>query len=461
MPFFSNFSYGGDMSENKNRRFIIENLGCAKNQVDAEVLIANMEKDGWTYGESEEDASLIIVNTCGFIQTAKEESIQVSLDLKQKYPGKKVLLAGCFAQRYGESLKDSLPEVDGFFGNKALSQVGRAAEATMEGIRPVMLPLKEDPETAKIKAVKRKKILSYPGSAFVKISEGCNNNCSFCAIPLIRGTLQSRSITEVVQEIQELLNRGYREFNFVGQDLGSFGVDRGQVEFDELLARIGDLEGDFWIRLLYMHPDHFPMGVVDRVKQDPRILPYFDIPFQHASKNILSRMGRKGDAETYLDLIGNIRQELPQSVIRSTMLVGFPGETKRDFDILTDFQERAEIDWLGVFSYSKEEGTQAAGFQGDLTYKLQEKKRDKRKDQIMARQVAITEARMERFVGQEMKVLIEEAVEGEELYLGRTYLQAPDVDGLTVVDAENLNQGDLVPVRITKRNGLDLEARPL
>lgn len=442
------------------RKFAIENLGCAKNQVDAEVLIATLEKEGWELSEDAREASLIIVNTCGFIQTAKEESIEVSLDLKKQYPGKKVLLAGCFAQRYGEQLKESLPEVDGFFGNKALSQIGRAAEATMEGIRPVILPLAERAEENPGGEIRREKILSYPGSAFVKISEGCDNNCSYCAIPLIRGSLKSRSAEAVTREIQELLNRGYREFNFVGQDLGSFGKDRGKREFDELLARIGELEGDFWIRLLYMHPDHFPLEVIDRIKQDPRVLPYFDIPFQHASPAVLRRMGRKGDTETYLDLIARIRDGLPGAVIRSTFLVGFPGESRKDFAMLEDFQDRAKLDWLGVFSYSKEEGTPAAGLQGDLSYKFRGKQRDRRKDQLMFRQIPITEERMERFVGQEMKILIEEAVEGEELFLGRGYLQAPDVDGLTVVDAQGLTPGEMVPVRIVRRNGLDLEAVP-
>ncbi len=443
-----------------NRRFIIENLGCAKNQVDAEVMIAHLEAQGWTYVEDPDQADLIIVNSCGFIQTAKEESIQVSLDLKERYPGKKILMAGCFAQRNGSDLMESLPEVDGFFGNQALSRIGHAAEEVLSGHRPLYLPGAEE-DSAGGEELPRTRMFSYPGSAFIKISEGCGNNCTYCAIPLIRGGLKSRSIAEVTGEIKDLYSRGYREFNFVGQDLGSFGTDRGAGEFSALLAEISRLPGDFWIRLLYMHPDHFPLDMLDIMKKDPRILPYFDIPFQHGSERILRKMGRRGNKEKYLELLDTIRTALPDAVIRSTFLVGFPGETKGDGQILEEFQDKARLDWLGVFSYSREEGTAAADLQGEVTYRFQAKRRDRRRDRLMKRQQAITEARMDQFVDRTMMVLIEEAVEGEELYIGRTYLQAPDVDGLTVVDGEDLIPGSFVPVRIIRRNGLDLEAVPV
>jgi len=442
-----------------NRRFIIENLGCAKNQVDAEVMISHMEALGWTYVEDPEQAELIIVNSCGFIQSAKEESIQVSLDLKQRYPGKKLMMAGCFAQRNGADLMASLPEVDGFFGNQALSRVGFAADEVLKGQRSLFLPGAEEESSVEGEPT-RNRMFSFPGTAFIKISEGCDNNCSYCAIPLIRGGLRSRSIAEITGEIRELLTRGCREFNFVGQDLGSFGADRGVVEFPELLKQISRLSGDFWVRLLYMHPDHFPLEILDIIKHDPRILPYFDIPFQHGSTRILRKMGRRGNAGKYLELLDIIRTALPDAVIRSTFLVGFPGETRKDREILKDFQDKARLDWLGVFSYSREEGTAAAELQGELTYRFQARRRDRQRDFLMKRQQPITEDRMDRFVGRDMTVLIEESVEGEDLFIGRTFLQAPDVDGLTVVNGENLSPGSMVPVRIIRRNGLDLEAVP-
>ncbi|MBI9101921.1 MAG: 30S ribosomal protein S12 methylthiotransferase RimO [Spirochaetales bacterium] len=451
------------------RKFFVENLGCAKNQVDAEVMIAALQNEGWLFVSDSDEAELIIINSCGFIQTAKEESIQVSLEMKERYPGKKIMLAGCFAQRYGEELTGSLPELDGIFGNRVLSRVSETAEKVMAGLKPVDLP--ESDEVSDVSAtadgekvqneVKRKQILSFKGSVYIKISEGCNNGCSYCAIPLIRGGLKSRSISSIIREIKSFLSEGYVEFNFVGQDLGSFGADRGEAEFITLLKEISKIEGKFWIRLLYIHPDHFPEGLLTVCKEDPRILPYFDIPFQHASGPILKKMGRRGNREKYLSLINRIREEVPQAVIRSTFLVGFPGESNEDFRELLEFQNDARIDWLGVFSYSREEGTSAARLAGPFSYKFHRKMREKRKDKINLLQQAVTEERMSRFVGQEMDVLIEEKVEGEDLFLGRGYLQAPDVDGLIVINSENLECGRLVRCKIVKQNGIDLEAVPL
>ncbi len=439
------------------RTFSIENLGCAKNQVDAEVIIAALRKDGWLFVSDPGEAELIIVNSCGFIQSAKEESIQVSLEMKEKYPGRKLILSGCFAQRYGNELSSSLPELDGIFGNQSLSRITEAADQVMSGERSVLIP----PAEIDMEETARDEILSFKGSVFIKISEGCDNGCSYCAIPLIRGALKSRSVESIINEIRELLAKGWVEFNFVGQDLGSFGKDRGTLEFALLLREISRLEGKFWIRLLYMHPDHFPDEVLKICRDDPRILPYFDIPFQHASGKILRLMGRKGDSTRYLALISRIRSELPDAVIRSTFLVGFPGETGKDFQKLQNFQTAAEIDWLGVFSYSREEGTEAAGMQNSLFYRLGARGRERRKESINMFQTGISGKRMERFVGRELDVLVEEKVEEEDLYLGRGYMHAPDVDGVVVINSNELSCGEFVRCRIIRRNGIDLEAVPV
>ena len=213
------------------KRFFVENLGCAKNQVDAEIMIAALQNEGWFFVSEPSEADLIIVNTCGFIQSAKEESVRTALDMKKEYPGKKLLLAGCFAQRYGKELPDSFPELDGIFGNRVVELVGETAGKTVEGLRPVDLPEPDNdtsPSPGESGGLSRKEILSFKGSVYIKISEGCNNGCSYCAIPLIRGELKSRTISAVIGEIKELLSRGYREFNFVGQDLGSFGSMTGE-----------------------------------------------------------------------------------------------------------------------------------------------------------------------------------------------------------------------------------------
>ena len=467
-------------SSRSTRTFALENLGCAKNQVDAEVIIAALQNEGWLFVSDPGEADLIIVNSCGFIQSAKEESIQVSLDLKKAHPDRKLLLAGCFAQRYGGELSESLPELDGIFGNRALSLIGRAAGEVMAGNRPVLIPSGEEETGADGKApdgkasgmpvpgeadgegetVRRDRLLSFPGSVYIKISEGCDNNCSYCAIPLIRGGLKSRTIESITREIRDFITRGTREFNFVGQDLSGFGKDRGAREFPKLLEAVSALEGDFWIRLLYIHPDHFPREILEICRRDPRILPYFDIPFQHASERILRKMGRKGNAALHLDLIREIRETLPEAVIRSTLMVGFPGESGADFRELEAFQQKARLDWLGVFSYSREEGTPAAELAGPA-FRLGARTREKRKAVLMAAQLPISEERMEAYVGRELKVLVEEPVEGEELYLGRAACQAPDVDGAVVIRAIGLVPGTFVQTRIIRRNGIDLEAVPL
>ena len=311
------------MSRPTEKKIYIENLGCAKNQVDAETMIRHLEDRGWTITGDSEAAECIIVNSCGFIRPAKEESIDTVLAFRKKFPDKTIILSGCLAQRYGEKLSGLYGTVDGIFGNRALSEIPDFLRRVETGeTRVYRGEKKESPPF-------RRRLLSLPGSVYVKISEGCNNRCSFCAIPIIRGPLESRSRGEILDEIRGLLDTGLFEINLIGQDLGSYGSDTGGGGITELLSDIADLEGDFWVRLLYIHPDHFPSGILDICRQDKRILPYFDIPFQHASSGILSRMGRRGTADTYMDLAASIRQSLPDAVLRTTFMVGFPGKPGR------------------------------------------------------------------------------------------------------------------------------------
>ncbi|MDR1636546.1 MAG: MiaB/RimO family radical SAM methylthiotransferase, partial [Treponema sp.] len=299
-------------------------------------------------------------------------------------------------------------------------------------------------------------LLSLPGSAYVKISEGCDNRCAFCSIPLIRGGLRSRGAGELIAECRELLGRGVRELCLIGQDIGSYGRDRKDGPgLPGLLEAMAALPGDFWVRLLYIHPDNFPLPVLDTMRRDSRFLPYFDIPFQHGSDRILAAMNRRGRAETYLDLIFRIREALPGAVIRSTFLLGFPGETGEDFERLLDFQERARLDWAGCFAYSREEDTPAYSMKGRVAKKTARE----RKRIVEERQVPISGEGMERFVGREMDALVEEALDpGEGLYLGRLYCQAPEVDGAAVISAQRpLEPGSLVRGRVTGRAGFDLE----
>ncbi len=445
------------MSKKKdtNRTFYLENLGCSKNQVDAEVMIASMEKDGWTYTRESDKAELIIVNTCGFIEAAREESIDTAISFRKIYPGKKILMAGCFAQRYGSNLLDKMPEIDGVFGNLNLQIVPKVAESVFQGERPAVIPLEGSSRP------ERKNLLSFPGSAYVKISEGCNHRCSYCAIPIIRGNLRSRTARDILTEIKDLLSSGIIEINLIAQDLAALGTDRKEKDFIKLLGEISKLSGKFWIRLLYIHPDYFPLELLDIVAKEKRILPYFDLPFQHASKSILTGMGRRGSSAKYLALVESIRKKIPESVIRSTFMVGFPGETAAHRKELLEFQAKASLDWVGTFVYSREEDTRAYSMRGNLAHRFAQPAASKFKRNLELNQTGITEKQMDRFIGLDLDILIEENVESESMALGRAYIHAAEVDGSVVVLSDKTVPGEMMECKITGRNGIDLEAVPL
>ncbi|MDR0709780.1 MAG: 30S ribosomal protein S12 methylthiotransferase RimO [Spirochaetaceae bacterium] len=439
--------------------YYLDPFGCVKNQVDAETMMAFLDGSGWDRREDAGEADIIIVNSCGFIDAAKQESINAVLAYRKIYPQKKILLTGCLAQRYAAELRESLAEADGFFGNADLSRIAETAAAALgEG----------DGDVARGAALRGnattnpgdRPLLSLPGSAYIKIAEGCDNRCAFCAIPAIRGPLHSRAIPEILAECRRLLERGVKELCLIGQDLGCYGRDlrRGGSgpDLPALLEALSTLEGRFWVRTLYIHPDNFPLPILDICRRDRRFLPYFDLPFQHGSGHILRAMNRRGNAEAYLGLIRHIRETLPGAVIRATFLVGFPGETGEDFRELLEFQEKAEIDWAGAFSYSREEGTAAWPMKGRVPKKTAEE----RKRIVEERQAVISERRMEAFVGRKTEVLVEERIDGEEgLYLGRLPCQAPEIDGAAVISStRELSPGSLLPARIFARAGLDLEA---
>lgn len=434
--------------------FYVESLGCAKNQVDSEQMIVSLEADGWVLADRPEDAGLIVVNTCGFIREAKEESIETSLSLKQRFPSARLILAGCLTERYSATLPGELPEIDGFLGNRDPEGIAALARRLVSGEAPA--PVHPGPGAVLARPTRRRRLLSYPGSAYVKVAEGCDNRCTYCAIPLIRGSLVSRGQEEIVEEIRAFVGSGIREVILVAQDLAAYGLDRGAPELEGLVGRILRIPGEFWLRLLYMHPDHFPVGLYDLMRADGRLLRYFDVPFQHASQRIIRAMGRRGSAAEYLDLVERIRS-LEGAVLRSTFLLGFPGEEESDFQDVLDFQARARLEWVGAFVYSREEGTPAYSAPGGVRSSVAER----RKLRLERAQVPITWELLDRFIGRGQAVLLEEQIEGERLYLGRSYAQAPDVDGSVVVrppeGARLPEPGEVVDVRVTARNGFDLE----
>lgn len=437
------------------KTFYIEQLGCFKNQVDAEYMITALTEKGYTRAETAEKAELILVNTCTFIESAKKESIEAFFQLRKARRDAKIVMTGCMAERYGKDLAEMVPEADGIFGNRDPQRIVDIADDVLAGKKVEYFP----PNMKK--APRRKDFLSLKNSVYVKISEGCSNACTFCAIPKFRGTLSSRSFDDVAAEIEGLIDSGVKEINLIAQDLASFGLDRGQEDFIPLLERVLKKPGDYWLRMLYLYPDRFPEGVLNLAKHEKRLLPYFDLPFQHASGRLLKLMGRRGDDVEYLDLIGRIRDTVPDAVVRSTFIVGFPGERDSDFETLLDFQQKAKIDWMGVFTYSREEGTPAYRMQSEDAFELFRPQADKRKAALEDAQNEITAASLDRWVGRELEVLIEEPIQGSAMGLGRSFLQAQEVDGLVVVHGEGLTPGQVVKTHVTKRNGVDLEATVL
>ncbi|MCF0237714.1 MAG: 30S ribosomal protein S12 methylthiotransferase RimO [Sphaerochaetaceae bacterium] len=441
------------------KKFYVENLGCAKNQVDAEVMIHNLKSNGWDHVEEVEKADLIIVNTCGFIESAREESINTFFSLKEANPKGKIILGGCLAQRYSEDLVENLPEAHGIFGNRDLSTISDFVNEIFtkdEGKTQASVPDFPKPED---EINSRSFLYNYPGSAYLKISEGCNHWCGYCAIPLIRGSLRSRPMDSIVEEAKNLVSKGIKEINLVAQDLAAYGMDWDKKShFLELLHSLTAIEGNFIIRMLYIHPDAFPKEILPFIKNNSKVIPYFDIPFQHSSPKILRPMKRSGDSESYYNLVKTIREFLPDAVIRTTIMLGFPGDTKEDFDNVYNFVKKCEFNWMGCFTYSREEGTDAYNLTNEEEHEVLIKKAKTWEKKLQKLQEKITEKKLQDFVGKEYDVLIEELVEQEDLAIGRIYCQAPEVDGLTVVMGRDMIPGNVYRCGITKVNGIDLEA---
>lgn len=456
--------------------FFLDQHGCAKNQVDGELLISHLTNAGYVRTDDASNADLIIINSCGFIQSAKQESLDAVMNARAAYPHAKILLAGCLAERYADVFKTDLPEADGIFGNGDLSQIVQTARDVLAKKRPVVVPSQNG-----VCCGDRPQFLSFSGSAYVKITEGCNNCCSFCAIPLIRGSLRSRPVSEIVTEVKKLVSDGTREINLIGQDLAAYGCGKTDDVLGngknglqntetsllhDLLVELSKIEGQFWIRLLYIHPDHFNADILSLMQKDKRILPYFDIPFQSGSDRIIKAMNRTGTFERYVSLIKTIRTALPDASIRTTFLTGFPGETEDGAHATEKFLEAIQPDWSGCFAYSREEDTPAYNFKGRVAKKTAEL----RAAQLEKIQTALTAQRLKQRVGQTYDVLVEEIIQNNDgtddgLAIGRAWFEAPDVDGNVVIrydldDANAVSQivpGNVVKVKAIASSELDID----
>ena len=437
------------------KKIYVESLGCAKNQVDSELLLSYSKEEGYTVTRDPREADIIIVNTCGFIESAKKESIDTFFSFRNAFPEKQIILAGCLAQRYSKDLE--LEEADAIFGNHDLEEIKvvlRKLEKEREQIiyTPCYRNVEDERNT-------RSENLSFKSTAYLKISEGCNHRCHFCAIPVIRGGLRSRPMDSIIEEAKKLISEGIYEINLVAQDLGYYGIEvDGKQKFTQLIKALAELEGNFVLRMLYIHPDTFPLELLDIVKDHKKILPYFDIPFQHADARVLRNMKRTGNRETYVDLINKIRTAIPEAVIRSTIMLAHPGEDREAFEEVLKFLEEAQLDWMGSFLYSREEDTVSFEQRKQREHNKAVKRAAEWKVELETLQSDITAKRLKRFIGKTYYAVVEEEIKGEDLAIARIYSQAPDVDGLTVIMGQDMKEGDIVKVGIKAVRGVDLEA---
>jgi ribosomal protein S12 methylthiotransferase len=429
-------------------------LGCPKNLVDSEVMLGLLKEKGWTPSATD-DAQVVIINTCGFIREAKEESIETILNLAAAKEGgrvQKLVVTGCLPQRYGRELLRELPEVDFFVGTGEFHRIADLLDRSARGIlrRKQWIDSPEflyDHRSPRIHT-------SPPGSIYLKVSEGCANFCSYCVIPRIRGRLRSRPISSILKEAEQAASRGVKEINLIAQDITAYGKDRKDgASLVRLLKGLAKVEGIRWIRLLYAHPARLTEEMVHVIRDEEKVCKYLDLPIQHVDEGILKAMNRPPLKKRIPDLIDWIRREIPGVILRTSLIVGFPGETEQSFRRLLEFVREVQFDRLGVFSYSPEEGTPAAA----LKDQVQDRVKLRRSRQIMRLQKKISLKKQKAFLGSQVPVLVERPGGSPNLlWEGRTPGQAPEVDGVTFLTKGRARAGDMVNVRVLDAGPYDL-----
>ena len=448
-------------------------LGCARNLVDSEIMLGQLREKGWTITDDPADAEVIIVNTCSFIEPAVNESIDTIFELaayKQNGACKRLVVTGCLPQRFGQEIVKTLPEVDVFLGTGAFDKIIEAAEGSLDSNdsddSDCFLP---NPDLLSLQGQNTPRVQSSSYMAYLKIAEGCSRHCTYCIIPKLRGKQKSRLPADIIAEARHLKFSGIKELVLIAQDTTSYGKDLRQgSDFSQLLTSLSDISepnrfcsgragyaDDLWIRVLYMHPESIEDSVVKAVAENENICSYFDIPVQHAANKILKRMGRNYTRDDLLRLIDKIRLRIPDAAIRTTVIVGFPGEADKDFETLLSFVEDMRFDHLGVFIYSDFKDLPSH----ELTDHVPEHVANMRHDRLMSIQAEISLENNLKYAGRTIKVLVEEALE-ENLFSGRTLFQAPDVDGITYVKTGKLHSdlmiGSFADVKITEAREYDL-----
>lgn len=435
------------------RNISVVSLGCAKNQVDAEIMLGLLKEAGFNIVDDKSKADVIIVNTCGFIESAKAEAIEALLEAasyKSSHRCRAVIAAGCLTQRYANNIIEQLPEVDSVLGINGYDRIVEAVETCLSGSRFDFYDY-----TGDISYIDCARVLSTPkGSAYIKISEGCDNRCSYCAIPDIRGPFRSRTMESVILEAKRLAAFGVKELVVVAQDTSRYGKDLyGKPVLDELLYELNKTDGIKWIRVMYLYPDEIASELITAMKECDKVVHYVDLPLQHINGRILKEMNRRGTPEEIMAVIKSFRESLPGCVIRTSVIVGFPGETEEEFSQLLDFVKKVKFDRLGAFCYSPEEGTAAS----KMKNKIRKSVKMSRYNKIMECQQAISREINEARVGNVYSVIVEGVSDDGIFYYGRSYAEGPDVDGKIYFTAQDpLEIGDMVDVKILIAEEYDL-----
>lgn len=434
-------------------KILFISLGCDKNLVDTEVMLGMLASRGYEMTNDEQEADIIVINTCCFIHDAKEESIQNILEMaeyKKNGSAKALIVTGCMAERYRQEILDEIPEVDEVLGTTAYDRILDAVDAALAGQHEVMtadldaLPL---PET--------KRLVTTGGHfAYLKIAEGCDKHCTYCIIPKIRGNFRSVPMERLLKEAQDLAEQGVKELILVAQETTLYGKDLyGEKSLPKLLRELCKISGIRWIRILYCYPEEITDELIQVMKEEPKICHYLDLPIQHANDTILKRMGRRTSKQELIDIVQKLRKEIPDICLRTTLITGFPGETQEQHEEVMGFIDTLEFDRLGAFTYSPEEDTPAATFEDQID---EEVKEDRQAD-IMELQQEIAFDKAEDMIGREVLVMIEGKVADENAYVGRTYRDAPNVDGLIFINTDvELISGDFAKVKVTGALDYDL-----
>ena len=434
-------------------KILFVSLGCDKNLVDSEVMLKLLEEKGYQFTDDETEADIIIINTCCFINDAKEESVNTILEMAEYRKSgscKALIVAGCLAQRYQKEILDEIEEVDAVIGTTTYDAIAATVEKVLGGEKELYF---EDID--RLVPEQKGRLLTTGGHyAYLKIAEGCDKHCTYCIIPKLRGHFRSVPMEQLVKEAQMLAEQGVKELILVAQETTLYGVDLyGEKKLPELLKKLAAISGIRWIRVQYCYPEEITEELIQVIKTEPKICHYLDLPIQHASDRILKRMGRRTTQEDLRRIIGRLREEIPDICLRTTLITGFPGETEADHEELMRFVDDCEFDRLGVFTYSAEEDTPAAAMPDQIPEELKEDRRA----EIMELQQEIAFEKADKMAGRELAVMIEGKVADENAYVGRTYMDAPGVDGYIFLNTdETLMSGDFANVRVTGAAEYDL-----